>query len=93
MFLTGFETIEKKYNDAGYTMPHIVFWNLRGTDNFNNKSDQKGTTMMSGFSSNMFKLFLEGSFKPENTPWDTLKDKLNTDRYSYLNDIIDKHYK
>ena len=93
MFLTGFETIEKKYNDVGYTMPHIVFWNLRGTDNFNNKSDQKGTTMMSGFSSNMFKLFLEGSFKPENTPWDTLKDKLNTDRYSYLNDIIDKHYK
>lgn len=93
MFLTGFELIEKKYNDAGYTMPHIVFWNLKGTDNFNNKSDQKGTTMMSGFSSNMFKLFLEGVFKPENTPWDTLKDKLETDRYSYLDSVIDKHYK
>tara|TARA_B100000575_G_scaffold251464_1_gene218877 strand:+ start:583 stop:1899 length:1317 start_codon:yes stop_codon:yes gene_type:complete len=92
-FLTGYDTIEKKYNDAGYKMPHIVFWNLRGTDNFNNKSNQKGTTMMSGFSSNMFKLFLQGVFKPENNPWDTLKDKLDTERYSYLDSIIDKFYK
>ena len=92
-FLTGYDSIKDKYNNAGYIMPHIVFWNLRGTDNFNNKSNQPGTTMMSGFSSNMFKLFLEGVFKPENTPWDTLKEKLESDRYTYLDNIIDKHYK
>ena len=91
-FLTGFESIQNAYSKAGYKMPHIVFWNLRATNNFNNSSDQKGTTMMSGFSSNMFKAFLDGKFIPENTPWDTLKDILNSDRYTYLDDIIDKYY-
>lgn len=91
-FLTGYESIEKSYIDAGYTMPHLVFWNLRATNNYNNKSNQKGTTMMSGFSANMFKLFLDGTFIPQSTPWDTLKDILDSERYNYLDDIIDKHY-
>ena len=31
-------------------MPHIIFWNLRGdTSGYVNKSNQTGTTMMSGF--------------------------------------------
>tara|TARA_Y100000741_G_scaffold260877_1_gene201553 strand:+ start:1074 stop:2834 length:1761 start_codon:yes stop_codon:yes gene_type:complete len=91
-FLTGYESIKLAYEEAGYKVPHIVFWNLRQTDNYNNKSDQKGTTMMSGFSSNMFKSFLDGKFILENTPWDTLKDILNSERYVYLDNIIKEYY-
>ena len=29
MFLTGFKLFKSKYQDAGYIMPHIVFWNLK----------------------------------------------------------------
>ena len=91
-FLTGYESIKQAYTTAGYIIPHIVFWNLRNTNNYNNKSNQKGTTMMSGFSANMFKSFLEGTFVLEATPWDTLKDILDKDRYTSLDNIISKHY-
>ena len=49
---SGHKLIQKMYSDAGYTMPHIVYWDLRATNTYNNKSDQVGTTMMSGFSQN-----------------------------------------
>jgi hypothetical protein len=91
-FITGYDSINKSFTDAGYKMPHIVFWNLRTTNNYNNKPNQIGTTMMSGFSANMFKSFLEGTFILDSTPWDTLQDILNSDRYTYLDNIIDKHY-
>ena len=84
----GFESIEKSYKKHNYKMPHIVFWNLRNTNTFNNKSNQKGTTMMSGYSPNLFKAFLNGNFI-ESTPWNTLKDLLDSDRYNFINDKID----
>jgi hypothetical protein len=30
-FATTYESIKKKYSDAGYTCPNIIFWNLRGS--------------------------------------------------------------
>lgn len=87
---TGFESIESMYNTYGYKMPHIVFWNLRATNTFNNNSNQKNTTMMSGFSPNLFKQFINGNFI-ETTPWTSLKDLLDSNRYSQLDEII-KNY-
>lgn len=84
---TGFESIESMYNTYGYKMPHIVFWNLRSTNTYNNNSNQKNTTMMSGFSPNLFKQFMNGNFI-ESTPWNSLKDLLDNDRYSQLDKII-----
>lgn len=84
---TGFESIELMYKTYGYKMPHIVFWNLRATNTFNNNSNQKNTTMMSGFSPNLFKQFINGNFI-ESTPWNNLKELLNSDRYNQLDPII-----
>jgi len=88
-FLTGYEFIKSKYNLYGYTMPHIIFWNLRGnTTGYSNKSEQKGTTMVSGFGASSFKAFMSGKFNIDNTPWDTLKDLLETDRLRKLDRIL-----
>ena len=88
-FLTGYEFIESKYKKYGFSMPHIIFWNLRGnTNGYVNKSDQKGTTTMSGFGASSFKAFMSGTFKIENTPWDTLKDILETERLRKLDKML-----
>tara|TARA_Y100000741_G_C18256463_1_gene559142 strand:- start:1319 stop:3001 length:1683 start_codon:yes stop_codon:yes gene_type:complete len=88
---TGFESIESMYTTYGYKMPHIVFWNLRTTNTFNNNSNQKNTTMMSGFSPNLFKQFINGNFI-ETTPWTSLKDLLDSNRYSQLDEIIKNYF-
>lgn len=87
---TGFEDISKMYKKYDYEMPHIVFWNLRATNTYNNNSKQDNTTMMSGFSPNLFKSFMNGNFI-ESTPWNTLKELLDSKRYEYLNDKINKY--
>jgi len=91
-FLTGYESIKNAYEEAGYKMPHVVFWNLRETDTSNNKSSQEGTTMLSGYSANLFKAFTEGNFDISNTPWDTLKELLDNKRYDKLRELMDLYY-
>ena len=88
-FLTGYEFIESKYKRYKLPMPHIIFWNLRGnTSGYVNKSDQEGTTTMSGFGASSFKAFMGGKFNIENTPWDTLKDMLESERLRKLDRIL-----
>jgi hypothetical protein len=40
----------RKFADAGYTMPQIVFWNLNSSDNIPVKADKSGAALVSGFS-------------------------------------------
>lgn len=89
---TGYEEIKKQYNRYKYTMPSIVFWDLRGNNSYNNNTNQENTTMMSGSSPNLFKAFMNGKFI-QNTPWNTLKDLLSGDRYNILDSTISKHLK
>ena len=88
-FLTGFEYLEGTYKKYGYKMPALIFWNLRGnTNGYVNKTDQRGTTMLSGFNPILFKNFMSGNFNIENTPWDTLKDLISSDRLKKLDKIL-----
>jgi len=66
-YMTGYSSIKKMYVDAGYAMPTIVFWNLRDTRvSFPVQKDTPGVALMSGFSSEMLKVFLEDG---EMTPY------------------------
>ena len=57
---TAFYVISAKYAAAGYALPQIVFWNLREThSSFPVQKDTPGVAMMSGFSAEMLKLFLD----------------------------------
>lgn len=58
-YQTAYDAVKKMYADAGYTVPQIVFWNLRDThSSFPVRKDTPGVALMSGFSSEMLKLFL-----------------------------------
>ncbi|KAG0547753.1 hypothetical protein BDA96_01G107600 [Sorghum bicolor] len=58
---TDYQAICRKFSDAGYgdAVPQIVFWNLRDSKSTPVTSTQPGVAMVSGFSKNLVKLFLE----------------------------------
>ncbi|TKW22296.1 hypothetical protein SEVIR_4G220000v4 [Setaria viridis] len=66
---TDYEAICRKFQEAGYgdVVPQIVFWNLRDSLSTPVTSTQPGVAMVSGFSKNLVKLFLEndGVVNPE----------------------------
>jgi hypothetical protein len=57
---TDYVVICKKFSDAGYGFPpEIIFWNLRDSASTPVMHDQSGVAMVSGFSKNLLKLFLQ----------------------------------
>jgi hypothetical protein len=76
---TDYEAITRKFTKAGYgdAIPDIVFWNLRDSRSVPVTSEQKGVALVSGFSKNMIKLFLDGE--------EVVPDKIPTPR-----EIMDK---
>lgn len=58
---TEHEKVVEAFAAAGYTVPEIVYWNLQGARGAKPVlGDREGVAMLSGFSSNMFKVFMEG---------------------------------
>ena len=76
-------TIHQMYQDAGYTCPHILFWNLRSTSGFPCLSSEPNTSMMSGFSPALLNAFCEKGMEALQTatPWNMMLDILNHERY------------
>lgn len=65
---SAMKMIERKFNDAGYTVPKVVFWNLNSYDNVPVKYDKRGAALVSGFSPAIMKAVLSGDteqFTPE----------------------------
>ncbi|KAJ4840339.1 hypothetical protein Tsubulata_011372 [Turnera subulata] len=65
---TDYKAIVRKFTDKGYgdAIPEIVFWNLRDSKATPVPSKQKGVALVSGFSKNLMKLFLneDGDLNP-----------------------------
>jgi hypothetical protein len=59
---TDYEAIKRKFTEAGYddAVPEIVFWKLRNSESVPVTTDMKGMALVSGFSKNLVKLFLDG---------------------------------
>ncbi|EYU22109.1 hypothetical protein MIMGU_mgv1a003517mg [Erythranthe guttata] len=66
---TDYEAIVRKFKERGYgeCVPEIVFWNLRDSMATPVPGNQPGVALVSGFSKNLMKLFLEdgGVLNPE----------------------------
>jgi hypothetical protein len=65
---TAMQMIERKFADAGYTVPQIVFWNLNSSDNVPVKADKSGAALVSGFSPSIMTALLSADldqFTPE----------------------------
>lgn len=77
-----FETIERKYNEAGYKLPRLIFWNLCGrTDTIPMVENENGIALLSGFSQNAIKIAAE---KTEKDPYGALKKVLDSPRYEVV---------
>lgn len=65
---SAMKMIARKFEDAGYEIPKIVFWNLNAADNVPVKYDTRGVALVSGFSPAIMVAVLGGDtekFTPE----------------------------
>lgn len=70
---TAFEMINKKFNDAGYVAPQVVFWNINDHGNKPATFDQKGVALVSGFSPSILRSILSAkTFTPEAVMLETI---------------------
>jgi len=65
---SAMKMIARKFEEAGYELPKIVFWNLNAKDNVPAKFDASGVALISGFSPQIMAAVLGGDtekFTPE----------------------------
>lgn len=77
------DMIARKYEQAGYNMPKIVFWNLNQRyGNVPVKFDSRNTAHVSGHSPAIMKSVLANDLE-DFTPYNVMLKTLMQDRYSY----------
>lgn len=90
---TNLEVTKVKYRKAGYDMPIVVFWNVRGnTDSKTGApatATDHGVIMLSGFSKSLLTLIMEGDEINVPTPQDIMLKALSDERYDRLTVITD----
>jgi hypothetical protein len=72
---SAMEMIERRYAQAGYTVPHIVFWNLNSHNNVPVTAHKSGAALVSGFSPSIMSALLSADvsqFTPEGIMLNTL---------------------
>jgi hypothetical protein len=79
---SAMQMIERKYADAGYEMPKIVFWNLNAADNVPVKFNKHGVALVSGFSPTIVKSVLAADLE-EFTPEAIMRKTIMSERYDY----------
>lgn len=101
-FKTKHQKIADKFKAAGYVdadgkgiVPTIIFWNLQGaTVDFPADADTPGVAMVSGFSANGLKAFMDGSLlemtaeKPP-TPYEIFRKGLDNERYDSVRETCE----
>ena len=76
---TLFETIEKRWNAAGYKLPLLTFWNVQARQDNIPMRSTKYVNYVSGFSPVIFEQVLKGI-----TAVDLMMDKLDSERYACI---------
>lgn len=77
-----FQTIERKFADAGYKMPFLVFWNVDSRNDQQPMSmDQRGFQLVSGCSPSIFTSLLANKAV---SAYDLMLEVLNAERYASI---------
>lgn len=88
-----FKVIESRYRAAGYALPRLVFWNVNSrTNSIPVKENASGVVLVSGFSTNIIKMVLNG----ELDPYANLLKTLFSERYQAVIELLvneDKFHK
>ena len=76
------QMIQEKYNNAGYKIPDIIYWNIQSrNDNFPVRFDQTGTALISGFSPSILKSVISGE---QINPYEIMGKTINDPRYNVI---------
>lgn len=79
---SAIQMIRRQYEESGYTLPEIIFWNIQSRGkNFPVRHDESGTALISGLSPSIVKSVLGGK---EMTPVSILNETINSERYSII---------
>lgn len=79
---TNYEVLRKKYKAAGYEVPNVIFWNLKGRPgNSPVTSRVENTAMVSGFNPQVLKAVLSGE---QYDPMKAMLDTIDAERYRVL---------
>jgi len=77
---TNYEAAKRKFEAAGFKLPHVVFWNVASRNtNVPTTAAQTNVTLVSGLSQSTFRYVLEGK-----TPVQSMLDILNGERYAQI---------
>lgn len=81
-----FDEIKKEFEDAGYKLPRICFWNLSGHSNGTIPMQQNdlGLILCSGFSVQILKMFMSSRIDP----YGVLLEVLHSERYDKVREAI-----
>ena len=85
---TAMDRIQRRFQECGYTAPHVVFWNLRATGKpiFQAATDTPGVSFMTGFSQQVLTDYMEngvlagGVDAPTVNPWLAVERRLMRSR-------------
>jgi hypothetical protein len=95
-FVHATASIREAFRKAGYEMPHLVFWNLRGSCTAQPcETISEGVSTMSGYSQAMLKAFMEGKVldMAKETPWDRVKAVLDDERYEPVDRLVKEYFR
>lgn len=82
-----FDIIAQDYEDNGYKLPRLVFWNVCSrTHTIPVRQNELGVALISGFSGNIFDMVVSG----KTDPYDCLIEKLESERYQPVLEAIEQ---
>lgn len=77
---TFYDEMEARFAEAGYKIPNVIFWNVASrNDVFHADANRKGVQLVSGHSTNTFKVLLKCI---DMTPMEMMLEVLNSERYA-----------
>lgn len=80
---TNFEEAKRLFNEAGYKLPTIIFWNLRSSDSIPVQKGENDTILLAGYSSQQLSLMLNTNID-DITPYLYLDKVLKMKKYEDL---------
>lgn len=82
---TNYDALKIKYQEAGYTVPNVIFWNVNAAANVPIKVDDRGTCLVSGCSPSIMKSILS---QKEYTPLDVMNTAIYDKRYDLVGEAF-----
>lgn len=84
--ITNFENARRKFENAGYKLPDVVFWNVDSrNDNMPVRHDERGVALVSGLTPNIFRQVLGADIV---SPEAMMLEVLNSERYDFVSQVF-----